>query len=258
MPTVIFAALRRGLALAGLFAAGSSFAAEPVSGPVTIDVPLSQIGSYSRAAFNRTPTECDRLAAHYDDPERVGEGVSRAGMDKPAAIEACRSAVADDPENPRLRYQLGRAYGYSGRHAEAMPHREAALRAGYPQSLFVMGYIRTTGWDGAPPDPCYGGELILRSARLGRMAGLVGFPHYALLGFFDDCDSYPRYTQGDLLELLDRAEAATSNFYKTALIEQLRRGVVSDAQRTLPPKTSAAAVSGFPPSAETRPPVGQN
>lgn len=229
MTRAITAALRRGLAVAGLLAAGSAFAAEPAAQPVTIAVPLDEIGSYDREAYSRTPTECDRLAAHYDDPERVGEGVTRGGMDKPAAIEACRRAVAEDPGNPRLQYQLGRAYGYSGRHEEAIPHREAALRAGYPQSLFVMGYIRTTGWDGAPPDACYGGELILRSARTGRLAGLLGFPHYALLGYFDDCDAYPRYTDADLLALLDRAEAATRDFYKTALIAQLRRAIAARA-----------------------------
>jgi hypothetical protein len=86
-----------------------------------------------------------------------------------------------------------------------------------------MGYIRTTGWDGAPADTCYGGELILRSARLGRMAGMVGFPHYALLGYFDGCEDYPVYSTQDLLALLDRAESETTDFYKTALIAQLRR-----------------------------------
>jgi hypothetical protein len=30
-------------------------------------------------------------------------------MDKPAAIAACQQAVAADPDNPRLNYQLGRA-----------------------------------------------------------------------------------------------------------------------------------------------------
>jgi len=229
MSTAIPAALRRACFVAGLLAAGSAFAAEPATAPVTIAVPLDEIGRYERNAYSRAPTGCDRLAAHYDDPERVGEGVTRAAMDKPAAIEACRRAVAEDPGNPRLRYQLGRAYGYSGRHEEAIPHREAALRAGYPQSLFVMGYIRTTGWDGAPPDACYGGELILRSARTGRLAGLLGFPHYALLGYFDDCDGHPRYSDADLLELLDRAEAATSDFYKTALIAQLRRAIAARA-----------------------------
>ena len=195
------------------------------SGQPTIDLPLEEIGRYERDRFDRSLTDCDRLAAHPDDPEAVAPGVTSGGMDKAAAIAACRQAVAADPDNPRLRYQLGRSYGYSGLHEEALPHREAALRAGYPQSLFVMGYIRTTGWDGAEPDPCYGGELILRSARAGRFAGLVGFPHYAVLGTFDDCGAHPRYSAADLRELLDRAVGRTSDFYKLALIAQLRRAL---------------------------------
>ena len=140
-------------------------------------VPLDEIATYDRAAWDRTVTACDRLAGHHDDPEAVTEGVSREAMDLEAAIAACLDAVAADPDNPRLNYQLARAYGYSGLHDEGQAYRDAALRAGYPQSLFVVGYIRLTGWDGRDRDPCYGGELIRRSAEAGRFAGLVGFPH---------------------------------------------------------------------------------
>ncbi len=201
--------------------AGPAAASEPES----IFVPLGEIGDYARDDFDRGVTECDLLAAHPDDPEAVSAGVSRADMDKPAAIRACTAAVQADPSNPRLRYQLGRAYGYSGRHADAIPHREVALRGGYPQSLFVMGYIRLTGWDGAPSRPCYGGELILRSARKGRMAGLLGFPHYAQLGYFDDCAAGPVRNREEMLGFLDTAESMTSDFYKGALIAQLRRAL---------------------------------
>ncbi len=209
------------LLLSAMSGAGPAAAQEPKS----IYVPLEEIADYARDDFDRGVTECDLLAAHPDDPEAVSAGVSRADMDKPAAIRACTAAVQADPANPRLRYQLGRAYGYSGRHADAIPHREVALRAGYPQSLFVMGYIRLTGWDGAPPRPCCGGELILRSARKGRMAGLLGFPHYARLGYFDDCAAGPVRDREEMLGFLDTAESMTSDFYKGALIAQLRHAL---------------------------------
>jgi hypothetical protein len=185
-------------------------------------VPLSEIGTYERADHDRTITECDRLASHPDDPEAVIEGVGQAGMDKPAAIEACLDAVADDPDNPRLNYQLARAYGYSGLHAEGQAYRDTALRAGYPQSLFVIGYIRVTGWDGAGVNACYGGELIRRSAVAGRFAGLVGFPHYALTGAFEGCETYPVIEHAEMLGFLETAQAQTSDFYRSALITQLR------------------------------------
>ena len=84
---------------------------------------------YDHARFSQEVTECDRLASHGRDPGHVAPAVSSSGMDKPAAIAACQQAVAADPDNPRLNYQLGRAYGYSGRGEEAMPHRLKALAA---------------------------------------------------------------------------------------------------------------------------------
>ncbi len=182
---------------------------------------LDQIGAYERGEYDRSQTECDRLAAHPNDPERVGEGVSRGDMELDTAIAACEAAVEADPENPRLNYQLARAYGYSGRHAEGQSYRDAALGAGYPQSLFVVGYIRVTGWDGRGADPCYGGELIRRSAHAGRYAGLVGFPHYALQGAFEGCEDHPRIDRAEMLSFLETAGERADGFYQAILVEQL-------------------------------------
>jgi hypothetical protein len=187
-----------------------------------VSVPLDEIGTYSRDAHDRTVTECDRLAGHPDDPEAVAGGVSRSEMDLEAAVEACRAAVEADPDNPRLNYQLARAYGYSGAHEAGQAYRDAALAAGYPQSLFVVGYIRLMNWDGRGADPCYGGELIRRSAEAGRFAGQVGFPHYALTGAFEGCETYPVIDETEMLGFLDAAEDQTSDFYRSALITQLR------------------------------------
>ena len=191
------------------------------AGDDSIDVPLDEIGVYSADDYSRAVTACDRLAGHPSDPNAVTDGVSRAGMDKSAAIEACRKAVAADPENPRLNYQLARAYGYSGMHEEAVPYREVALRAGYPQSLFVMGYILVTGWSGTDIDPCYGGELIRRSAEAGRYAGLVGFPYYAVKGTFTDCEGL-EVTAAQLETMLDAATERGPDYYQGLLIDLLR------------------------------------
>ena len=185
-------------------------------------VSLDAIETYSRDDFDRTPTQCDALIAHPSDPERVGEGVSQAEADLPAAILACTEAVAADPGNPRLNYQLARAYGYSGLHEEGQSYRDAALRAGYPQSLFVVGYIRVENWDGRGADPCYGGELIRRSAHAGRYAGLVGFPHYALMGAFEGCGAVPAVDSVEMLGFLDEAEARSADYYQGLLVDQLR------------------------------------
>ncbi len=191
------------------------------AGDDSIYVPLDEIGVYSAGDYSSEVTDCDRLAGHPSDPNAVTDGVSRAGMDKPAAIEACRKAVAADADNPRLNYQLARAYGYSGMHEEAEPYREAALRAGYPQSLFVMGYILVTGWSGTDTDPCYGGELIRRSAEVGRYAGLVGFPYYAAKGTFTDCEGLA-VSAAQLEAMLDAAAERGPDYYQGLLIDLLR------------------------------------
>lgn len=184
-------------------------------------VPLDEIRVYSADDYSSEVTDCDRLAGHPSDPDSVTDGVSRAGMDKPAAIEACKKALAGDPDNPRLNYQLARAYGYSGMHEEAEPYRETALRAGYPQSLFVMGYILVTGWSGTETDPCYGGELIRRSAEADRYAGLVGFPYYVVKGTFTDCEGL-KVSAAQLEAMLDAATERGPDYYQGLLIDLLR------------------------------------
>ena len=112
-----------------------------------------EFADYDYDQFSQTVTLCDQLAAHGRDPGHVGFAVSSATMDKPAAIEACLDALSNDPDNPRLNYQLGRAYGYSGQGERAMPYRLKALEADYPQSLFVIGYLYAMGRT-IEPDIC--------------------------------------------------------------------------------------------------------
>lgn len=212
------------LAIAGMaLAGGLQLAAHPVN--------LDDIAIYQRDGFSRDVTRCDELASHPDDPERVTVGISQSAVDIDAALSACHEAVEADPSNPRLNYQLARLYGYAGRHGEGDTYRDEALQAGYPQSLFVIGYIRITGWDGRPSDPCYGGELVRRSAMAGRMAGLIGFPHYAVSGTFEGCPpGLPLIEPAQMRQFLQIARGQTTDFYRLALIEQLEARLSEPAQ----------------------------
>ena len=44
--------------------------------------------SFNKEKYSQTITECDRVAAHPDDPLRVARGVETREMDLPAAIAA--------------------------------------------------------------------------------------------------------------------------------------------------------------------------
>ncbi len=182
--------------------------------------------NFDSSLWSDRVTRCDRLAAHPLDPHRVASGVSQRDIDLDAAIRACERAVAEDPEHPRLNYQLARVYGYSGRGREAVPHRAVAVAGDYPQAVFVVGFLHLHGMNHQPRDVCRAAELIHRSARLGRLAGQVAYPRYVLQGRFDDCDA-PR--DRDALDALLREAEATvgGDFYRTMLVEMLREAVAA-------------------------------
>ena len=173
---------------------------------------------YDFSRFSQEVTECDLLASHGRDPGHVAPAVSSSGMDKPAAIAACQQAVAADPDNPRLNYQLGRAYGYSGRGEEAMPYRLKALESDYPQSLFVIGYLYSIGRT-IEPDICKTYELWQRAARYRRLAALVALPRHSLQGDFEACGA--AISPADLRFYLNEAKAQSNDYYVGMLVDDL-------------------------------------
>jgi hypothetical protein len=183
---------------------------------------------FDKSKFSQEPTACDVLAAHPDDPDRVAHGRERAEIakDYAGAIAACEAAVARDPENPRLRYQLARVLGYSGQGKLAMPHRGKAIAGRYPQALFVNGFLYLTGQNENPKDVCRAGELMRESAIEGRLAGLLGFPRYTMQGTFTGCT----VTQdgAELLAFLDAArQQVAGDFYRTMLVDLLREDLLA-------------------------------
>ena len=180
----------------------------------------------SAQASDVAVTECDRLIAHPDDPDRVAPGVEREDADLPAAIAACRAALETDPDSPRLNYQLARALGYSGRGAEALPYRAKAVEGDYPQALFVVGYITLFGINEQPRDPCAAAGMIHRSAQKGRLAGLVGLPHFWLEGRFDRCEL--TFAPQDLPAFLAKAEERVAgDFYNGIMVRHLRASLAA-------------------------------
>lgn len=194
----------RSLLLFGLAVSGAAVAVE--------------FEDYDYSRWSQAVTDCDNLAAHARDPGHVGSPVTSATMDKEAAIAACLEAVSADPDNPRLNYQLARAYGYSGRGEEAMPYRLRSLEADYPQSTFVIGYIKMLGQT-IDPDTCGAFKLWTRSARYRRLAALVSLPYHYLRGDFDSCDV--EISDAELRTYLEEAKRLSGDYYVGLLVEEL-------------------------------------
>lgn len=184
-----------------------------------------EFADYDYSRWSQEVTECDRLAAHGRDPGHVAPPVTRAEMDKEAAIEACEAAVEAEPDNPRLNYQLGRAYGYSNRGAEAMPYRLKALEQEYPQSLFVIGYLHLLGAT-IEQNTCRAFELWQRAAYYRRLAALVALPRHYMNGDFAACGV--EIPEADLRAYLAEAKTLSSDYYVGMLVEELEARVTAE------------------------------
>jgi len=177
--------------------------------------------SYDPKQYQSVVTECDRLAAHTEDPNKVSPGVSESAVDLPAAIAACLKDVASDPANPRLRYQLGRAQAYAGDIDASLPNLEKSVAAHNPQAQFVLAYLLLDGRLKAPVDRCRALGLLRQAAAQQRMAAQIGLASWHLDGRFDGCSS--ALTDQELLGLLKAARAQKPKFYPELLIENLER-----------------------------------
>lgn len=207
-----------------MIVSGLLFAAAAAAPQAAIQPSAQSSVPWSASRYSSKVTECDRLIAHPDDPNKLTPGVSQKKADLPRAIAACEKAVAEDPQNPRLNYQLARAYGYSGLGKKAYPYRAVAVNANYPQSLFVIGYITLFGMNEQPKDVCLGADLIRRSAQVGRIAGQVAYPHYWLKGMFDACPN--QASKEEMLGFLEAGKKAwAGDYYKETLIELLERDI---------------------------------
>ena len=171
--------------------------------------------------WSQEVTECDRLASHRLDPFHVASPVSRNTMDFEKAQAACEEAVRNDPENPRLNYQMGRVYGYSGQWEKAMPYRMKAVTAEYPQSLFVIGFLYFTGETIDEKAPCKTVAMWRRAAELGRLAAQVALPRHYMRGEFDSCGV--EISKSELAAFLDAAVLQTNDYYAGMLIEDLKK-----------------------------------
>lgn len=162
-------------------------------------------------------TECDALVSHPEDPDRIAPGVEDVLLF--AGKAACEAAVAEDPENRRLRYQLGRVLFYGGETKESLPHLEFAAEAGSKQAQFVLGYITDEALQGIKRDACKVEDLWVRSARQGRFAARVSYPRNVALGKFKGCKI--QASPSEINSFLDAARDQADGYYQQILVEEV-------------------------------------
>jgi hypothetical protein len=196
-------------AVAALAFAGAATAATPAS-PATAAAPV---------------TECDRLAAHPEDQQRVGPGVERGQIDLPTAIAACERAVAAAPADARQRYQLARLLFYSNQNDRAVDEMRRASDGGYPQAQFVYGTFVVRGRPGAPKDVCVAERAWRGAADGGRQAARIQYLRYALKGRFDGCTG--RLDDAGLRALLAVATREAKDFYERLVVEDLTEALAA-------------------------------
>jgi TPR repeat protein len=170
------------------------------------------------------PTECDLLAAHPSDPDRLGAGVpaSQVRAWNDAAIDACRRAVAAEPANARVRYNLGRALFYRGRRAEALPELARAADQRHRQSQFVLGLLYADGVaEVVAADACRALPLWRDAADRGHYAARVSLAHDWLRGRYARCERVPdRDTVAKYLEAA--LPEARKDYYQRLLVTDLQ------------------------------------
>lgn len=106
---------------------------------VVLAFPLSAAAQTTADALLDQVKECDILAAHPDDPERMAEGVPDDRIVPRLAAQACEAAMKEDGKDPRFAFQLGRALLAAGKKKDAFPHLQKAANAGYAAALAYLG-----------------------------------------------------------------------------------------------------------------------
>ena len=101
--------------------------------------------SPSAVASRTAVHECDRVAAHPEDNERVSPGVQWRDLEPSATVTACREAIAAYPRTRRFHYQLGRGLLKAGQYEAAIEIFGPLADHGYAMAQFALGNLYAGG-----------------------------------------------------------------------------------------------------------------
>ncbi|HEY3928159.1 MAG TPA: tetratricopeptide repeat protein [Candidatus Koribacter sp.] len=111
--------------------------------------------------------QCDQLADHPSDPQRVGDGVVFEKIQVDQALAACQQAAERQPQRPRYQYLYGRVLNVAERYADAAVEYAAADQAGYGLGSFGLGMLYQDGASGVPQDLGQAQRLFFRAGNAG-------------------------------------------------------------------------------------------
>ena len=179
-------------------------------------------GVASPVAADDVITGCDLLAGHPADPDKLGAGASSAVVkqDLPTAVAVCQRDLRNDPENARLRYNLGRVLYYSGQFKDGLAEVSAAAEQRHRQALFVAGLIYGDGQaELFEPQPCKALPLWLEAARQDHYAARISLARNYLRGEYSDCGV--ELKRAEMRGFVESAAGETKSYYESLLVSYL-------------------------------------
>jgi hypothetical protein len=116
---------------------------------------------------------CAALAADPNDPGRAAKPVPDGDFVPAQAIEACEVAARLDPNDPQVRFELGRSYWLARRDSEALEQFGWAAKGGYAAAAKFLGDAYYFG-RGLPPREEQNFPAALDWYKKARDAGYPG------------------------------------------------------------------------------------
>ncbi len=123
--------------------------------------------SSNSQANDASITECDQLAAHPWDPQKIADGVYWNMLRPEEALRACKIAITRDP-SPRHTYQYARTLAKSKQYKAAAIWYRKAADLGYAQAQFALGDAHEFG-EGMAKDLDLAGKWYKKAVAHGHV-----------------------------------------------------------------------------------------
>jgi TPR repeat protein len=123
-------------------------------------------------AQNAAIRACDLATASSFDPDRPAgiPGVDLNKIDITAAMPACEAALAVEPDNPRLLYQMGRIFAAGKDDDQAVSFFKKAAAASYAIARFELAQFYAAGRGGLSRDRAQVVSLLMLASEQGLPA----------------------------------------------------------------------------------------